>query len=249
MVWSALVVCAAAACSVKEPREGGPCWIMIDSGDIYPVSLALWDGSRTVASDYADSNRVFEFSNNGGMLIMTAVSGEGASIPEDGILLLSDGTEADSVYACRSVLDCSREWVRDTVRCRKQFATIRLILDISSSHPKYPESMRVVSRWNGLDLRTMDAVEGEYTYVFHNRENVPPIRIWRQGDYSLMLELMGSDGTLLDEVPLGLLLIKAGYDWDEDPLRDTEVILSEAGMELTFSVRDWETGESREIVI
>jgi len=247
---AALVFSVAASCSVKEPRCGGPCWILVDSGDRHPVSVSLWDGDEMVGSDAADYHRIIEFSTDRDVLIVTGISGEDTSIPKDGILLLEDGSETDSVFACHSVIDCIGECVRDTVRCRKQFATVRLIMDISSHYLKSLDSVRIVSCWHGLDLRSMSPVPGRYMCSFRCEEDVLPMRILRQGDETLCLEFIDSSGTVLHLVKLGLLLQKAGYDWGEENLQDIELVFTAAGgIELSFAVKDWETGEFKEIVI
>ena len=231
------------SCTVVENRDGGPCTLYESSGDMRPVNVSLWRAGIDVDGASSDVPADFEFTvEREDYLVTAACEGRHTSY-RDGIVSLAGESPVDSVYAYSRNLNCNCEWVCDTVTRHKQFATVTIAFNISPRHDRFPDSLRVISTWDGLDVRTMRPVRGDYGHTFVCTGIEQSFRVLRQGDDSLILRLISRSMGVVDNVPLGRFLTRAGYSWDDEDLKDIRIEVEEAAAKLKLIILDWEDGE------
>lgn len=231
------------SCTVVENRDGGPCTLYESSGDMRPVNVSLWRAGICEDGASSDSPADFEFTLEREDYLVTASSESPNTIVRDGVIYLQRESPVDSVYAYSRNLNCNCEWVCDTVARRKQFATVTIAFNISPRHDRFPDSLRVISNWDGLDVRTMRPVRGDYGHTFVCTGIEQSFRILRQGDDSLVLRLISRTKGIVDDVPLGRFLSRAGYSWGDEDLKDVKIEIEEAAAKLKLIILDWEDGE------
>lgn len=243
VICTGLFFLSSVSCSVREPRDGGPCTLYEDSGDMNPLTVSLWCEGMCLDEVFSREPRVFEFTLERGGVLVTALTGASLSSYRDGVLSLAGEAAVDSVFAYRDSVDCSGEWMRDTVARHKQFATVTMSLNISPRHERFPDSLRIISAWGGLDVRTMEAVRGSYGHTIVCMGIEQSFRILRQGDDSLILRLISRTDGIIDDVPLGRLLQQAGYSWKDDDLEDIEIGVDEASSKIRIIINNWIGGD------
>lgn len=231
------------ACTVVENRGNGPCTLYENSGDMRPVNVSLWRAGICEDGAASDSPADFEFTLEREDYLVTASSESPNTIVRDGVIYLQRESPVDSVYAYSRSINCNAEWVCDTVARRKQFATVTIAFNISPRHDRFPDSLRVISNWDGLDIRTMRPVSGDYGHTFVCTGIEQSFRVLRQGDDSLILRLISRSMGVVDNVPLGRFLTRAGYSWDDEDLKDIRIEVEEAAAKLKLIILDWEDGE------
>lgn len=234
---------SAVSCSVKESRDSSPCTLLEYSSDRSPLTVSLWRGDMCLDEVSSQEPGVFEFTLERGGVLVTALTGVSRSSYRGGVLSIAGGSAVDSIYAYCDSVDCSGELVRDTVVSHKQFATVTISLNISPMHDRFPDSLHIISEWDGLDVRTMEAVRGDYRHTIVCRGVKHSFRILRQGDDSLILRLISRTAGIVDDVKLGEMLRKAGYSWKDEDLKDIGICIEEASTRLRIVITDWIGGD------
>ena len=147
----------------------------------------------------------------------------------------------------------SDEYVIDATP-HKQYCLVQFLFDDSpTAAPDYPWRFRIKATCSGLDIYTLEPLEGEYS------ASVGPNAVgeWygvipRQKANDLLLEvyLPNSDGEGEGRVDyvidLGAKFAELGYDWTAKDLRDVSVKVGFASAEITVSVQDWEGDKTYE---
>ncbi len=105
----------------------------------------------------------------------------------------------------------------------------------------------VAGHFNGMDLRTLEPLEGEYSFIpapATQRSYDYVFRVPRQSDDGLVLELLDA-GTMMvrDSVMLGQLLVRAGYDWSKPVLDDVHVVMDHVVSLIDIDVIEWTENE------
>lgn len=230
------------SCSVKESRDGSPCTLYVDSGDMCPLTVALWKGDDIIDAAASDKPKVFEFTvKRSDLLLVTAYRARTSSY-YNGVLTLRDNAPVDSVYAYHKEVDCNWEMQRDTVNQCKQFATVTININIRPGHEYYPDSLRIRSLWCGVNVNNYKSVAGSYSCTFVNTGVQQSFRVLRQGDDYLKLDFLRKHLGVVTTINLGEMLDEAGYDWTEDDLKDIEVSIDAAATRLVITIKDWSTG-------
>jgi len=155
---------------------------------------------------------------------------------------LADGYEADSLYAHAARADCTGESARDTVLLHKQWCTVSVILKNAEKWKDY--SFRIISDWSGIDLSDLTPVAGRFICSPRRTgDDSFEVRIPRQGDNGVELNMYDSDGELLYSYPLGAIMYGAGYDWFRKDLDDVKVTIDVAQSIQQVEIRPWDSGE------
>lgn len=236
----------AVSCSVKEDRVGCPCFLRLDFSRcqtvMTDVNISCFEGGETVLKtktfpkDYRRSPYVAKVPK--GEVEVTAWWGTAASAVKDGVFEIPAGCQCDSLYAHFNVLDCMGEDARDTVSLFKQFATIRLIF-VGYEKGGFPFGIVARGSVNGYDLRRSMPVDGEFIHKL--KEGAQSVRVPRQNDGSLLLELM-SGGSPVSTLPVGEWILDSGYSWKDENLDDIVLEIDMSGLEARLRVDNWEYG-------
>lgn len=242
------------SCSVKEDRTPCPCWLDVFF-DAFPkegVSLAGY-GSQRIFSDELDEKpytgyREYEvqrtFISVSAYRMLEGIDGRSGSA------LIEKGNQADSLYAHLSSVNCTGEFAVDTVRLHKQFATVYLTFE-NTEGITVSYTPVITGNVCGMDLKTLRPLEGEFEY---EPSEAGPLfytfRIPRQKDSSLQMELYDSnDGSFIDTVDLGRLIVNSGYDWNARDLKDIVVTVDFAKVEMEIHVSEWGSEDIYDVTI
>lgn len=241
----ALALCA---CSVKEDRSTCPCELyvrsdepiktegtvlvsVIQDGSVVKqgmLSRQDFDSGACVLTVPRKPSRVTVFT---GITGMSAAGGRFLGIPAS--------HQCDEVYSClEPVLPEGEEYVC-TVVPHKNFA--RLDLEVIG----LPEGggLRVTGKVQGYDLASLDPCEGPFDCVPEQGSGHWRLRLPRQKDESLMLEVTAGS-TPVGVVPLGDLIARSGYSFAEEDLPDMSVTVDLTRKDAFIVIAGWERGES-----
>ena len=230
------------SCFVKEDRGLCPCWIELDLNNVKQeqVKLTGWNGSELFAvkvrpMEYPD---YYETTSPRGELYLSAVWPESLLVKEEKISI-PKGQQADSVYAYSSRLNTNCETVRDVVRMHKQFATVRLKMQIPDGFESYPYRLVIRGNTAGWDVRDFSGINGQFEYEPELEGlNEFSIRVPRQLDKGLVAELY-SVSEMVDEFSLGEIISQAGFDWSAEELADINLEVNFTTSTVLAHISDW----------
>lgn len=264
----ALVLLAAAACTVKEDRIVCPCFLTEDfsrTGQVRPageawISLLEKHGGKvaqlTIHPDmYRDDHSYVSAVPKKEIDVAVVYGCDHYEVTEGSDrLVLYPGCEADSIYAHSAGVDCRKELARDTVILCKQWCTLQIRLE--GAEALQPCHFEILGNWNGFSLRDLSAVEGPLSCVPRKMgSGAFEVRLPRQGDDSLSLQVYDTDvygipEKLRYEYPLGRLMENRGYDWGRKSLADAIVTIDYAKADVLVEISGWdEGGDNKDITI
>lgn len=244
---------AFASCTVLEDRTPCPGQLIVDIREIHRemeegtmrLDVLSADGatvaSRLVNTDGTDT-LLFVLPKTE-YTICAAAGQDNTDFSPDGQTLRSSGSGMDAVYALVDKVSVEGEFTDFECDFRKQFANVTVAFNISYRHERFPDSLSVISQWNGIDIHTMRPVRGDYGHTFVCTGIEQTFRVLRQGDDSLILRLTSRTKGVVDDVPLGRLLALAGYSWEDENLKDIRIEIDEASAKIRISILDWMDGE------
>lgn len=232
-------------CSVKEDRDGCPCWLQIDlstcSHYAESVSLKGWTdsgsvfGVQVVKEDFAPDH---EEEVPRAMIHYSASSGLDSNMHSGLSVVIPEGSQSDRIYAYRADVPAFGETAYDKVSLHKQYAAVAVRID--DNHNDY--SVAVRSLWNGLRLDDLSPVAGRFIFVPEKTED----RVWyfrlpRQGDDTLVMDITGPDGYTYP-LDLGGLIRETGYDWNAVDLDDIMLGVDYVTGDISIEVIPWQEG-------
>ena len=128
----------------------------------------------------------------------------------------------------------------------------------------------VVSSVNGFDIQRARPLKGEMKARLISDKDKASYEAWmpfshidtlgrsnrlfrflvpRQNDETLVLEIFRKSGEILDTLPIGQMLVDAGYNWENKDLDDAIIRIDSSKSEINIVISDWETGVSKEFTI
>lgn len=231
------------SCSVKEDRDECPCWLQIDlstcSHFADRISLKGWTTSSPVfgvqvLSDDFSSNHEEAVPRT--MVSYCASSGLDDNHSSGMSVLIPEGGQSDRLYAYRADIQAYGETVYDKVSLHKQYAAVAVkIGDDDSGY-----TVKVKSRWNGLDLIFLKPMPGSFEFIPEkNEEKVWYFRLPRQGDDTLVMEITDASGYTYP-YELGNLIRESGFDWSAEDLDDIMIGVDYHTGQMTIEVIPWE---------
>lgn len=243
------------SCSIKEDRTHCPCRLSMDITACSPygekVILAAWGTGRifceTVAvSDYPET---YDRGVPKGYVHAIACSALEESALSGRYILIPEGRQTDKVMARSELVDCRGETAHDKVTLHKQYATVHLNVDCPDGGA-YPYSLAVKGNINGLDLVTLEPVEGPYSSALQANPDGTSweFRLPRQKTGSKIELQVIHEGEVRDTLPLYRWIEATGYSWKETDLKDISITMDYARTHVTVIVQGWE-GISLEIII
>jgi len=243
----AVLLCGILSCTVKEDRTPCPCYLNVSFADrdaiAHPVTLAGWDGGALFREeiDVGEHDPCWTKAVRKGMLTLTACMGGMASDLRGHSVMIPAGSQADSLYAFHTEVDCTGETAYAHVTLLKQFATVSV--DLHKTPARMQELSFIVRGTScGFDLLDHRPVEGAFLYaVPQAKAGTLDFRIPRQKDDGLTLEV-SRDGERLGLFPLGRFIRLTGYDWKAYELKDIRISIDLVLGEALISVDGWEEG-------
>ncbi len=246
------------SCTVKEDRTECPCRLEIlldeSSGNLSGKDILLWfsedSGHPLRKTSFPSSEKQMTADVPRGKIRIFAATGDNVSMSTGqwNHLHLEPGLQADSIFACNSIVECFGEMSTDTLILHKQWCTAHILLEETGGWE--PFRFEIYGKWSGLSADDLTALEGPFRYQSDATARQMTVRIPRQGDDSLVLKVHLTQGNQSDSktFPLGKLIAEIGYQWDKTDLDDLAISLDEATLGLNIEIIDWESsGPDREI--
>ena len=226
---------ALGSCSVKEDRSDAACWITVTAET--STSLSAWYGSQRILDNHP-----------GGLVDHMVPRGIVDLVASEGDFIAPEGQQMNELYAQLMKLDTDGEFAYAGVELKKQFANVYLAFkDTEDGRTDY--ELEVNGTVSGADIHTLKPVEGTFRCI---PEESPDrgyrFRAPRQKDESLTL-ILQKDGEIVDTIPLGDLIRKAGFDWTKESLGDVSILCDLPAHTFTITVMEWEGPVSFEITI
>lgn len=251
---------AAVSCSVKEDRRGCPAWCVVASdgyvADNYQGRL-LCSIATDIRSNYGRSREEFaDFKNKGDLVFevprdenvyVDVFSGVGGMLFGDKVLAISPGECCDSVYAGHSSVFVTGDEVQTELPLNKEFATMLLMINgLESSF----FSFRIIGNVDGYCIPGGRPHIGRFEYCAPAVEGAScQVRLPRQVDDSLLLEILGDDGHAVSSIPLGRAIAEQGYDWNAADLRDFAIGVDMRELKFTITIEAWDGSRTITIIL
>ena len=247
-------------CSIREDRDLCPCRLVLDlpSGT---GETALWLEMRTAETDAPAES-------SDGAVAGTAVTHKETlpagtksyhtAVPRGSVSLMAwttgssdgpdrlplamteseiripEGEECPELRLFRRTYDTRCEQVRDTVRFRKEFCMLNL--QVLSLNGLYELAVRGQYCGFGPGERLLKGPF--YCRMQPDGTGRVRVRIPRQGDDSLVLELRNGVGAV-KSFALGEYLRESGYDWTAADLADADILIDYVRSSVTLSLGRW----------
>lgn len=253
----------AASCKdlVFEDRTDCPCFVYFDVQESQtlpsdePVCVRIMDGETglllatdTVSVEKMDRRSYYLPVKKTPDAHVYGAAGFGKSRADGTVWTVPLGSDADSLYLFRTVVDASGEETTAPVVMTKEHSkvTVRYIIEEGR---EFPYSIVVAGNTAGIDILTGEPVEGQFRYT--PEESAPGVFSFiapRQADQSLALEMWAKPGLSAEEGHVDDLVLWAvlseikGFDWSMENLPDINIELDYVRSFMTVTVGDWVVG-------
>ncbi len=232
-----LGLAALVSCSVKEDRSDCPCWITVIADKA--VSLSAWYGNQRILDNH-----------QGGLEDHMVPRGIVDLVASVGDFTVPEGQQMNELFAQLIPLETDGEFAYAGVELEKQFATVYIdFKEEDDGRASY--DLEVAGTVSGADIHTLKPVEGVFCCTpepLADENRGYALRVPRQKDESLTLRLM-DQGEIVDTIPLGELIRKAGFDWTKESLGDVSILCDLPAHSFTITVMEWEGPVTFEITI
>ena len=218
---------ALCSCSVKEDRSDCPCWITVTAKE--STSISAWYGSQRILDNHS-----------GGLVDHTVPRGVIDIVASEGSFTAPEGQQMGELFAQLQHLDTDGEFASAGIELKKQFAVVSVEYK-DADDGRIDMQMEVVGTVCGSDKRTLQPKEGSFRCQMEDApERGYRFRAPRQKDNSLIINRYAADGEMLDSIPLGELISKAGFDWTRESLGDVHILADIPAHTFTISVMEWD---------
>ncbi|NLX40933.1 MAG: hypothetical protein GXY75_03415 [Bacteroidales bacterium] len=250
-------------CTILEDRTLCPCRLTMDYSKVlkYDFVHRMANGEYDVILIGEDFNfnetipthlieTIREKSVSKGSIRISGVLSKKGKEP----LIVTEGNQADSLYAFSTTIEATGEKAYVLMEAHKQFTTVH----IKESNVENAESgrhnrlenvqMKVKGNFTGIDRQTLEPLPGKFECMVPKATPVGEysVRIPRQGDASIMMELIldgvneettNSQGRLT--LPLGRYMEESGYDFEAESLADIYLELDIVTRKAFIRVENW----------
>ena len=236
------------SCSVKEDRGLCPCELTVRSSELLKTEgnvlvSVIQDGSvvkqgMMSREDFESGNCVLTVPRRPsvvtvftGITDMNTVSGRRLDI-------LSDH-ECDELYSCSGLAELSTDTADCVVTPHKNYARLHLtVLGMPAN-----ADLRVTGPVKGYDLVSLAPCEG--LFLCGPRPDGTAyswlLRLPRQVDDGLMLEILDPQGDTVGKIGLGQLIAASGYSFEDEDLLDISVTVYLAQSFALVHISGWES--------
>ena len=238
------------SCSIKENRDGCPCWMTVEMPDRVghdgSVVLRLHGNYDEGAMDYAykisESIKadvgILEYEVPRGSVGVSVVNSARLEVPVD--------EQMDSLYGFFKMYHTRCESVKCDVELHKEFCTVSFTL--VDEHYESPYDIEVRGNVSGVSPWDLVPVSGAFKYAPVAEEGVYRLRVPRQVDASLEMVML-SNQEIVNRLPLGEYIIRSGYDWSAKDLSDVSVALDLKKQQVMVTVSGWDEIVVMDVVI
>jgi len=216
------------SCSVKEDRTDCPCWLTVRAS--YPNEVvSAWFGTHTLFDGLM-----------GEQIDRQVPRGTVDLVASRGHFTVAPGQQMDELFATAMQVDTQCEEAEAIPFLNKQFARIYFVFK-EAEEGRLNIRLEAIGNVKGADKRTLEPVQGAFGCTpDDNPDGGYVFRAPRQKDNSLMLNRWTADGEELSPIPLGQIIKKAGFDWNEESLGDIEILADIPASSFQITVMDWQ---------
>lgn len=237
------------ASCVKEDRYDCPCRLSVDLssyvGFTDRMTLYGWHSGQEVfgCSVLEDAfAEPYEVDVPRGVISYCAWCGAEGMGRTDDALLVVEGKDCAPLFAYGASVATVGERAYDKVLLRKQHCRVTLSLSNVPSPEQGSLEVLVRSRWSGLALPSLEALQGSFRYCGSiGEEGECEFLLPRQGDDSIEADIL-LDSQAVFTIPLGRLIAEKGYDWSAEDLDDVWVSVDWGLGEAHVSILGWTNG-------
>lgn len=240
------------ACSVKEDRVECPCWLRVKMDQAFSETGIASDKLRLMIYSsglyYAETLGIdpdegyHEVTVPKGEIVLVAAYG---TTKDNEYQMIEYGRQSDSLYVAASHINATREIVDTDVVLYKQFSTMSIRFGNEKSGVYFDDQVNyklvVNGNTNGICLTDLAPVSGAF-----KAEPRPDdkgqylLRIPRQGDDKLSLDIYTESGSLINTYPIGQMIRDSGFDWNKTSLDDVIVTIDLTQISSGIDVADWD---------
>ena len=264
------------SCSIKEDRDGCPCWMTVDLSD---VAESRWKSPEVQSNiEHQDVTKSPESRSNVAENVLLRLRGNsdedaveyeyqmteavradagtleyevprgsvGVSAVNPVRLTIPVGEQMDSLYGFFKMYHTRCESVLCDVDLHKEFCTVSFTLGKDGYTSPY--DIEVWGNVAGVTAWDLMPVLGEFRYAPMQENGVYQVRVPRQEDNSLELVML-EDSEIVDRLPLGEYIARSGYDWNAEDLADVNVALDLEMQQVMITVSGWDGVVVMDIVI
>lgn len=248
------------SCSVKEDRTGCPCFLTLDLAGVESVSLmGMGVDSLVVAVGDGDG-----FHTRESFLLRDNVQEYNTAVPKSRIDVLVSCAAGDCVAdrvgihipegrECPVLYLSGESFVTDVAEVRRSVTLHReycvLSVSMKTSYGAKARPYRILLEGNVSGYLTDGTPEEGFFHSFSSPSSggLCRLRIPRQVDSSLLLEVDFLDTGEVRTFPVGEYIIESGYDWTAPDLEDIDVEMDFSRTSMTFIISKWKKTLSYEI--
>lgn len=248
------------SCTVKEDRMECPCFLTIDMGGVEAAGL-MGTGLDSIAVSVRAGEgyyvrKAFHLRDNvleynvavpKSRVDVLAVCGAGQFTSDSDGIHIPDGSECPVLYLG------SESFVADAGEMRRSVMLYRscclLTVSMKTSFGARPRPYRISLEGN-VSGYMMDGSPEEgsfHSFSSDSSDGLCHLRIPRQKDSSLLLEVDFLDTGEVRIFPVGEYIIESGYDWNAPHLEDIDVEMDFSRSSLTVAISKWKKTLSFEI--
>ena len=264
------------SCSIKEDRDGCPCWMTVDLSD---VAESRWKSLEVQSNiEHRDVTKSLKSRSNVAENILLRLRGNsdedaveyeyqmteavradagtleyevprgsvGVSAVNPVRLTIPVGEQMDSLYGFFKMYHTRCESVLCDVDLHKEFCTVSFTLGKDGYTSPY--DIEVWGNVAGVSVWDLMPVQGDFRYAPVQKNGVYQVRVPRQEDNSLELVML-EDSEIVDRLPLGEYIARSGYDWTAEDLADVNVALDLEMQQVMITVSGWDGVVVMDIVI
>ena len=264
------------SCSIKEDRDGCPCWMTVNLSD---VAESRWKSPEVQSNiehqDVTKSPESRSYVAENVLLRLRGNSDEDAveyeyqmteavradagtleyEVPRGSVgvsavnpvrLTIPVGEQMDSLYGFFKMYHTRCESVLCDVELHKEFCTVSFTLGDEGYSSPY--DIEVWGNVAGVSAWDLMPVKGDFRYAPVQKNGVYQVRVPRQVDNSLELVML-EDSEIVDRLPLGEYIARSGYDWTAEDLADVNLALDLEMQQVMITVSGWDGVVVMDIVI
>jgi hypothetical protein len=256
------VLCAALllSCSVKEDRAECPCFLTLDLGEVESAglmgegldSLVVTIGAEEefyVREAFRLRDNVREYSaavpKSMVDVLVACVSGPSRFDPYG--VHIPEGSECPVLYLYGDTFVADEAEMRHTVSLHRNYCVLSVSMKTSFGARARPYRILLEGNVSGY-LMDGTPEEGVFNcFSSPSSDGLCRLRIPRQLDGSLRLEIDFLDSGEVRTFPVGEYILESGYDWTAPDLEDISLEMDFSRSSLTFTISKWKKTLSFEI--
>ena len=248
------------SCSIKEDRAECPCFLTLDLGGLEKAGI-MGEGLDSLVVAIGDGGdfyvrETFLLRDNVQEYIaavpktdidVLVTSGSGRFLSDPSGIHIPVGSECPVLYLYGESFVADAPELRRTVMLRRNYCSLSVSMKTSFGVAARPYRISLEGNVSGYNMDGTPE-EGVFnSFSSPSTGGLCRLRIPRQRDGSLRLEVSFLDTGEVRTFPIGEYIIESGYDWNAADLEDIDVEMDFSRSSLTFSISKWKKTLSFEI--